>query len=151
MIGFHAMLTNRSAPSNTTLSHVFYEDVAAAIEWLAAQFQFKEYYRYGPPDQPQGGQIRLGDACIQLATVRPGRATPAASRVATQMTTVFLDDVEAHYRHTKSSGAEIFEELNETMYGERQYGAIDLAGHRWLFSQHIRDTDPSEWGAMVTK
>ena len=144
------MLTNRSAPSDTTLSHVFYEDVAAAIAWLTEHFQFKESYRYGPPDQPQGGQIRLGSACIQLSSVRPGRATPSSAGIATQMTTVFVPDVESHYRHAKNSGTEIFEELNKTMYGERQYGAIDLAGHRWLFSQHIRDTDPAEWGAIVT-
>jgi uncharacterized glyoxalase superfamily protein PhnB len=145
------MIQNRSAPSNTTLPHVFYEDVAAAITWLSEHFQFEEYYRYGPPGQPQGGQIRLGDACVQLATVRAGRATPSAAGVATQMTTVFLEDVQAHYQHAKAAGANISEELNETMYGERQYVAIDLAGHQWLFSQHIRDIDPSDWGAQVAK
>jgi uncharacterized glyoxalase superfamily protein PhnB len=145
------MLTNRSAPSDTTLAHVFYEDVGAAMDWLSKHFQFVEYYRYGPPDQPQGGQIRLGKACVQLATVRAGRAIPNSVGVATQMTTVFVEDVESHFRHAKSAGTEIFEELNETMYGERQYGAIDLAGHQWLFSQHIRDANPAEWGAMVAK
>ena len=88
-----AMQTNRSAPSNTTLSHVFYEDVGAAIDWLTKVFQFEEYYRYGPPDQPQGGQISLGKACVQLATVRTGRAVPNSVGVMTQMTTVFLEDV----------------------------------------------------------
>jgi uncharacterized glyoxalase superfamily protein PhnB len=145
------MQTNRSAPSDTTLSHVFYEDVGAAIEWLTKVFQFEEYYRYGPPEQPQGGQISLGKACIQLATVRTGRAVPNSVGVMTQMTTVFLDDVSAHYQHSKSAGAKITEELNETMYGERQYCAVDLAGHQWLFSQHIRDADPAEWGASVAK
>ena len=145
------MLTNRSAPSDTTLSHVFYEDVGAAIEWLARVFQFEEYYRYGDPSNLQGGQIRLGKACVQLASVRTGRATPKAAGIATQMTTVFLEDVTSHYQRTKAAGAKITEELNETMYGERQYCAADLAGHQWLFSQHIHDADPTEWGAQVAK
>ena len=144
-------MQNRSAPSDTTLSHVFYEDVGAAMDWLARHFQFEEYYRYGPPDQPQGGQVRLGKACVQLATVRAGRATPNASGIATQMTTVFVDDVASHYQHTKAAGAKITEELNETMYGELQYCAVDLAGHQWLFSQHVRDADPKEWGAIIAR
>jgi uncharacterized glyoxalase superfamily protein PhnB len=133
------------------LSHVFYEDVGAAIAWLTKVFQFEEYYRYGPPDQPQGGQIRLGKAGVQLASVRTGRAVPSSVGVITQMTTVFLEDVDSHYEYTKAAGAKITEELNETMYGERQYCAVDLAGHPWLFSQHIRDADPTEWGAIVAK
>jgi uncharacterized glyoxalase superfamily protein PhnB len=35
------------------------------------------------------------------------------------------------------------------MYGEKQYGVEDLEGHRWLFSQHVRDVSPEEWGAKV--
>ena len=34
---------------------------------------------------------------------------------------------------------------------KRQYGAEDLDGHHWLFSQHIRDVSPSEWGATLAK
>jgi uncharacterized glyoxalase superfamily protein PhnB len=30
------------------------------------------------------------------------------------------------------------------MYGEKQYGVEDLEGHRWLFSQHVRDVSPEE-------
>ncbi|MDQ3327354.1 MAG: hypothetical protein M3506_02365 [Chloroflexota bacterium] len=41
------------------------------------------------------------------------------------------------------------EDLNETAYGERQYGVEDLEGHRWLFLQHVRDMDPGEWGATI--
>jgi uncharacterized glyoxalase superfamily protein PhnB len=41
------------------------------------------------------------------------------------------------------------EDLNETCYGERQYGVEDLDGHRWLFSQHAKDASPNEWGATI--
>jgi hypothetical protein len=43
------------------------------------------------------------------------------------------------------------EDLHETVYGERQYGAEDLDGHHWLFSRHARDVSPEEWGATVSE
>jgi len=58
-------------------------------------------------------------------------------------------DVEAHYTKTKREGGTIWEELHETIYGERQYGVTDLEGHRWSFSQHARDVNPESWGATV--
>jgi hypothetical protein len=33
-------------------------------------------------------------------------------------------------------------------YGERQYTAEDLGGHRWTFSQSIADVAPEEWGGL---
>jgi uncharacterized glyoxalase superfamily protein PhnB len=64
--------------------------------------------------------------------------------------TVVVADVNSHYYRAKSSGATIVEELYETIYGERQYGARDLDSHHWLFSAHVRDVNPAEWGATIT-
>ena len=33
-------------------------------------------------------------------------------------------------------------------YGERQYQAEDPAGHRWTFSETLRDVAPEEWGGI---
>jgi len=66
-----------------------------------------------------------------------------------QMLTIMVADVEAHYAKTKREGGTIWEELHETIYGEKQYGATDLEGHRWLFSQHAQDVSPESWGATV--
>ena len=63
---------------------------------------------------------------------------------------MFVADVGAHYTRAKAAGATIVEELHETIYGERQYGACDLDGHHWLFSSHARDVSPAEWGATIT-
>ena len=143
----YVVLTNRSVPPKSVLPHVVYDDVAEAIEWLTKTFSFVEHYRYGEP--AQGAQMHLGDAWIMLQQARPGRSTPARLGAETQMLTIFVEDVDAHYQRSKAAGAKILEELNETMYGERQYGVEDLAGHRWLFSKHASDVNPSEWGARV--
>ncbi len=144
------MVRNRSVPTDTVLPHIIYQDVAEALAWLTTTFGFTEHYRYGEPGGPvQGAQMRLGDAWIMLESARAGGESPAQLGHRTQYLTVFVDDVDAHFDKARSAGAKIVEDLNETAYGERQYGVEDLEGHRWLFSQHAREVSPDEWGATV--
>jgi uncharacterized glyoxalase superfamily protein PhnB len=84
-----------------------------------------------------------------LTGPRDGTESPMTTGLSTQTLTVFVPDVDAHFARAKQQGAVIWEELHETIYGERQYGVKDLDGHRWLFSQHVRDVSPEEWGATV--
>lgn len=144
------MVTNRSVPADIVLPHITYHDVDAASEWLSAVFGFTEHYRYGPPGAPSGAQMYLGNAWIMLDGTDSGQQTPAELGYGTQSLTVFVPDVDAHYEKAKSAGAMIVEDLHETTYGERQYGARDLDGHHWLFSTHARDVSPVEWGATLT-
>jgi uncharacterized glyoxalase superfamily protein PhnB len=144
------MPRNRSVPADALLAHIVYQDVADAIAWLTRAFGFTEHYRYGEPNgQVSGAQMHLGDAWIMLRRARPGCASPAQAGLCTQSLTVFLDDVDTHFQRAKSAGAKVVEDLHEVMYGERQYGAEDLEGHHWLFSQHVRDVSPDEWGATI--
>jgi uncharacterized glyoxalase superfamily protein PhnB len=143
-------MRNRSVPTDTVLPHVVYRDVAEALVWLTKTFGFTEHYRYGEPGgPPQGAQIHLGDAWVMLERARPASATPAQLGKHTQYLTIFVDDVATHFDKVKAAGANITEELNETVYGERQFVAQDLDGHLWLFSQHVRDMSPDEWGAII--
>lgn len=118
------------------------------MEWLSRAFGFREHYRYG---EPSGAQMRLGNAYVMVRSARPGDATAKPGAEQTASLTVFVDDVDAHFRQAKSAGAKVVEELHEVMYGEKQYGVEDLEGHRWLFSQHVRDVSPEEWGAKVAR
>lgn len=141
-------MKNRSVPVDTVLPHIVYKKLPTAIEWLSKAFGFREHYRYG---EPSGAQMHLGNAYIMVRSARPGDATakPGAEQAASL--TVFVEDVDAHFRQAKAAGAKIVEELHEVMYGEKQYGVEDLEGHRWLFSQHVRDVNPEEWGAKVAE
>ena len=52
---------------------------------------------------------------------------------------VFVDDVDEHYKRTRSEGAMIFDELWQ--HGARAYTAADLEGNHWTFAQaspHMR-------------
>lgn len=141
-------MNNRSLPTSTVLPHVEYPSVPAALAWLTRVFGFAEHYRYGveSPESFSGCQVWAGRACLMLSPAR-GNPSPRQAGFGTQYLTIFVDDVQAHYQRAQAEGAVIFEELNETVYGERQYVALDLDGHRWLFSQHVRDLAPQDWGA----
>ncbi|MGC1413708.1 MAG: VOC family protein [Candidatus Acidiferrum sp.] len=143
------MIGNRSLPTDTVLPHVEYQELGGAIEWLGNAFGFEEHYRYGEP--LSGAQVHLGNAWIMVKQAKAGCASPAKLGYGTQSLTVFVEDVEGHYRRAKAAGAKILEEPHETMYGEFQYAAEDLDGHHWLFSRHARDLSPDAWGATITK
>jgi uncharacterized glyoxalase superfamily protein PhnB len=140
-------MNNRSVPTATVLPHVVYRNVSDACDWLCRVLGFSEHYRYGEP--LSGIQIYLGNAYIMLQGPGSRRETPAVLGSATQMLTIFVNNVDAHYKRATQAGAKIWEELHETVYGERQYGVEDPDGHRWLFAQHARDVDPKVWGAKV--
>jgi uncharacterized glyoxalase superfamily protein PhnB len=145
------VISNRSVPTETLLPHVVYPDIREAIAWLSTAFGFCEHYRYGKPEDPSGAQMHLGKAWVMLHKARPGSASPAQLGSATQSLTLFVEDVDGHFEKAKAAGAQIVEELHETEYGERQYAAVDLAGHHWLFSRHAHDLNPADWGALVSE
>lgn len=141
-------MNNRSVPTATVFPHLVYRNVPEACDWFARVFGFTEHYRYGDP--VSGIQMHLGSAYIMLTGPRDGtRQSPAELGYGTQMLTIIVPDVDAHYRNTKREVAKVWEELHETIYGERQYGVEDLEGHCWLFSQHARDVSPDAWGATI--
>jgi uncharacterized glyoxalase superfamily protein PhnB len=62
---------------------------------------------------------------------------------------VFVDDVEAHFAVARSAGARVVAPVKDQPYGDRNYVVEDLEGHRWMFSQRIRNVPPEEWGAAA--
>ena len=115
------------------------------MDWLSRTFGFVEHYRYGDP--VSGAQVRLGNAYIMLRAARGGYLSPSELGFGNQSLTIFIEDLERHFEHSKAVGANIVEDLHETEYGELQYAVQDIEGHHWLFSRHARDVSPDTWGA----
>ena len=95
--------------------------------------------------------MSAGRAWLMLERARDREVIPKLLGFGTQSLTVFIEDLEAHFEHSKSLGVTIVEDLHETVYGELQYAALDLDGHHWLFSRHARDLSPEQWGASVSQ
>lgn len=135
-------------------SALYYNDAAAAIDWLCNAFSFSLRLRVeGEGGRIEHSELTYGDALIMVcqAGSKPGRENfpPGASPLAvgganTQCILLFVDDVDAHCAHARAAGATIVDEPKLHDYGEdywtdRSYGAVDVEGHMWWFTQRIRD------------
>ena len=131
-------------------SSLFYDDAAAAIDWLVRAFGFEVQERV---EDEQGrivhSQLVLNGGLIMVGQtgLRPDReyqqAPQALGGANTQSLCVHVDDVDAHCERARAAGAVITMEPATQDYGEgywvdRSYGARDLEGHHWWFLQRLR-------------
>jgi uncharacterized glyoxalase superfamily protein PhnB len=136
---------NRSAPPHSVVPVLTYPDVADAVDWLTRMFGFVEHVRIGD----HRAQLGLGDGAVIVADASHGRRARGTDDTSTHSVMVRVDDLNAHYQRALSAGAEILAEPADHSYGERQYAAVDPAGHHWTFTQSIADIAPEEWGGST--
>jgi uncharacterized glyoxalase superfamily protein PhnB len=133
---------NRSIPQATVIPVLIYPDVREAVAWLSNAFGFIERVRIGDGHRAQLG---VGDGAVIIGDVRNDSRPPRPGEV-THSVTVRVNDARAHCEHARAHGARILMEPRDFEYGERQYNAEDLVGHRWTFSETLADVAPEEWG-----
>jgi len=136
------MQSNRSIPPSQVIPELGYPDVTTAAAWLCKAFGFRERLRIGN----HRVQLVLGAGAL-VVTEAPPR--DAGARAGAHGVLVRVDDVDAHCARARAAGATIAGEPQSYPYGERQYSAIDPAGHRWTFSQTVADVDPADWGGTL--
>jgi uncharacterized glyoxalase superfamily protein PhnB len=139
------MKTNRSIPSATVIPVLYYPDVRAAVAWLSAAFGLRERVQIG---ESHRSQMTIGDGAVILGDLHGERCAPRAGEV-THSVMVRVEDARAHCERTRAHGATIFAEPQDHPYGERQYTAVDLAGHQWTFTETIADVAPETWGGIT--
>jgi MerR family transcriptional regulator, thiopeptide resistance regulator len=118
-----------------------YRDIQAAHNFLVEAFGFASGGVHRDVDgQPVHGEVRAGEAAIWLHRVTPEHHldSPLAVDVANSGLVVQVDDVDAHYQRARSAGARIDSEPVDEPYGQREYGARDLEGHRWWFAAPVK-------------
>ena len=131
-------------------SSLFYDDAAAAIDWLTKAFGFEVQERV---EDEQGrivhSQLVLDGGLIMVGQtgLQPDRgyqqSPQAVGGANTQSLCVYVDDADAHCERARAAGAVITMEPATQDYGEgywvdRSYGARDLEGHHWWFLQRLR-------------
>jgi len=139
------MRSNRSIPAATVIPVLIYPDVRAAVAWLGAAFGFEERVQIGDNHR---SQLKVGDGAVIVGDVRGERRPPGDGEV-THQVMVRVEDVRAHCERARAKGAKIIDELTDFPHGERQYTAVDLAGHQWTFSETIEDVAPESWGGVT--
>jgi uncharacterized glyoxalase superfamily protein PhnB len=139
------MRGNRAMPQAHVVPELVYPDVDAAVEWLCRVFGFAERWTASG----HRAQLAVGDGAVVVTTGdEPGRAPPGDGPRSHALL-VRVGDVEAHHARASEEGATILGPPADFPYGERQYTAVDLAGHRWTFSESIADVSPEDWGVHI--
>ena len=138
------VIVNRSVPRSAVIPVLTYDDLAEASDWLCRAFGFRERLRI----RDHRAQLVFGDGAVIVTG--GGKERPVAATPVTHAVHVRVEDADRHHEQAKRSGAQILEPPTDYPYGERQYSAVDLAGHHWTFSQSIADIDPTSWGATST-
>jgi PhnB protein len=126
--------------------YLLYEDVAGALDFLSDAFGFSERIRFpGPEGNITHAEMEMGDGVIMMGDPGPEYRNPKRMGGATQQVHVYVDDVDKHFEQAQQAGAAIVSGLEDQTYGDRRYIADDPEGHRWTFSQHVRDVAAEDW------
>jgi PhnB protein len=140
------MVSNPPEGLPRVVAHLIYDDVGAAVDWLTNAFGFHERRsaRHTSDDGSIGRtQIEVVDSLITIGQPSVHGSSPRVGN--SSMLYVYVDDVDAHYRHARAAGAAIVSELEDLPWGDRRYQAADPEGHQWAFAQHVREMDPDHF------
>ena len=136
-------------------SALYYDDAPKAIEWLCEAFGFEVRLKVeGEGGRIEHSELTFGDdALIMVAQsgpkptmplLPPGASPKSVGGANTQGILLFVDSTDAHCAHARQHGAIILDEPKVHDYGadywaDRSYGALDLEGHLWWFTERVRD------------
>jgi uncharacterized glyoxalase superfamily protein PhnB len=127
---------------------LFYDDAAAAIDWLVSAFGFEVRLRVeGEGGRIEHSELTLGEGLIMVSTAgrhEYGLSPKSVDGANTQTLCIYVDDADAHCEHSRAAGATIAMEPQTNDYGDdywadRSYQAVDPEGHRWWFLQRVRN------------
>jgi uncharacterized glyoxalase superfamily protein PhnB len=131
------VIENRSVPPVAVIPELAYADVREAVAWLSNAFGFRPRLLMGD----HRAQLVFDNGAL-IVTERRGDG----SDTATHAVLMRVEDADRHCEQARQAGARILDTPTDFPYGERQYNAEDIGGHRWTFSQSIADVDPASWG-----
>lgn len=135
-------------------STLLYDNAREAIAWLERAFGFAVQLKVdGPDGSIVHSQLVFGEALIMVGEGGAARApkfgVPLRSPrhlggANSQCLMLYVDDVDAHCARARAAGATVVAEPELHDYGpeywaDRSYGALDLDGHLWWFTQRVRD------------
>ncbi len=139
------MIANPPKDMPRITPHLFYNDVAAAMDWLVKAFDFEIRLRM---TDKQGlvvhGELEVADSLVMLGLAGENEAWESPLKHDGQVSHrlyIFIDNLDAHYERAVANGAKIIRPPADQFWGDRVYECIDLEGHRWKFAQHLWDVD----------
>ena len=135
-------------------SSIFYQDAAAAIDWLCDAFGFEVRLKVeGDNGSIVHSELVYGEGLVMVSQEdaksdqtwkRAMRSPKSLGGATTQSIMFFVDDADAHCAHARSRGAQIVEapamhDYGEDYWADKSYGATDPEGHFWWITQRVRN------------
>lgn len=124
--------------------YLYYNDLAAALEWLGKAFGFAERMRLpGEDGVLMHAEAALEDCVVMMGPPSEEFETSSAQdlpRVSASLY-VYVDDVDAHHAQAAAAGAAPGE-LQDMFWGDRMYAVRDLEGHHWTFATAKKEPGP---------
>ena len=141
------MSVNPPAGSQHIVPYVYYEDPRAATKFLCDVFGFRQIMMLEWPD----GNMAHAEVAMSGERVMIGSADPRFGLVSAQafgavhtVLCVYVGDVDAHYEHVRTRGAQVVREITDAFYGARIYSAKDPDGNLWEFREQRSDPSADE-------
>jgi uncharacterized glyoxalase superfamily protein PhnB len=131
---------------------LFYEDAAAAIDWLCRAFGFEVRLKIeGEGGRIEHSELTFGEGLMMIGSVDGGhrpkphvKSPKQLGGANTQCIMLFVDSADEHCAAARAAGAKIISEPTTTDYGaeywaDRTYEVEDLEGHHWWFVERVRE------------
>jgi uncharacterized glyoxalase superfamily protein PhnB len=89
-------------------------------------------------------ELHFGPSVVMVASEFPEHDALAPTTTGCTSSVFYLDvtDVDDLWRRALDAGASVHRPLADAFWGDREGQIIDLFGHRWGLSQHVRATRP---------
>lgn len=111
-----------------------YPDPAAAIQFLAHAFGFREHAVHKSPDgELAHAELGFDNGMVMLG---PSGGGEAVLDTGAQSIYVVADDIAALHDRAVAAGAEIVYPLTDQDYGSRDFSAKDSWGNVWSFGTY---------------
>lgn len=123
------------------IPYLLYRDAAYAINWLVNTFGITERVKARKTDQNgkvMHAELEHNGDLIMLGGAGPNFKPQEEKNI---LLYLYVDDVEAHFQHSKEAGANITIEPEGTDYGDQRYWVEDPGGHTWIFAQRVFESE----------
>ena len=124
-----------TAPHQTVIPTLRYEDAPAAIDWLCANLGFTERFAVRDGNLVHHAELEFRGSLIMLGSLGNHPEFPAMDRIAhrgsTNLTAESAAQVDQLHARAVAAGTEIVQPLTDTDYGSRAFTCVDPEGNYW--------------------
>ncbi len=133
---------------HTATPYLIAKDAVAAIEFYKTAFGATELERITDENGAiRHGEFKIGDSPFMITNEHPdfpAWQSPLSRGGSPVHIYLYVEDVDAMFKHAISCGATELLPVQDQFYGDRIGGLTDPFGHVWYIATHIEDVPAEE-------